>query len=56
MIQTLDIVTFFSDDMVLNTIDHNNINLDNDNFDNDDPETNNHVRLMAWCIQTTQGI
>ena len=36
--------------MVLNTIDHNNINLDNDNFDNDDPETNNHTRLMAWCI------
>ena len=44
-----DFVTFFSDDMCLNTINLDNINLDNDNFDeNDPPETIIYVRLTAW--------
>ena len=33
-----DIVTFFSDDVILVTKDLNNINLDGDNFDENDPE------------------
>ena len=44
-----NIITFLMDDMGFNTIDLNNINLgDDNNFDEDDPETINHVRLMAW--------
>ena len=43
-----DIVTYFSSDMGLNTINLNNANLDVDNFDDYDPETINHVRLMTW--------
>ena len=43
-----DIVTFFSNDICLNTINFSNIDLD-DNFDNCDSEIVNHVRLMAWC-------
>ena len=42
-----DIVTYFSSDMGLNTINLNNVNLDVDNFDDYDPETINHVRLMT---------
>ena len=45
-----DIVTFFSDDLDLNTIDLNNIN-----FDEQDPETIINVRLMAWCNRNKQG-
>ena len=33
-----DIVTFFSDDVILVTKDLNNINLDGDNFDENDLE------------------
>ena len=44
-----DNVTYFTDEMGLNTVDLNNINLDNDNFDEDDPETIIHVILMDWC-------
>ena len=43
-----DIVTYFSSDMGLNTINLNNVNLDVDNFDDYDPKTINHVRLMTW--------
>ena len=44
-----DFVTFFSNDMGLNSITlDNNINLDHNNFDYCDPESNNHVRVMAW--------
>ena len=42
-----DIVTYFSSDMGLNTINLNNVNLHVDNFDDYDPETINHVRLMT---------
>ena len=38
-----------------NTIDPNNINLDDDDkFDEDDPETINHVTLVAWCNRFKQ--
>ena len=43
-----DIVAFFSNNIGLNSINLNNINPDDDDFDNFDPETINHVRLMAW--------
>ena len=49
-----NIVTFFSDDMGLNTIDLNSINFDNNNFNDDDPETIIHVRFMAWCNRFQQ--
>ena len=44
-----NIITFFNNDMVFNTIDLNSIKLDDDNDNSeDDPETINHVRLMTW--------
>ena len=43
-----DIVTFFSNDIGLNSVIMNNINLDDDDFGDCDPETINHGRLMAW--------
>ena len=43
-----DVVTFFNNDIGLDSIILNNINLDDDNFDNCDPETINHGRHMAW--------
>ena len=42
-----DIVTFFSNDIGLNSINLDNINLDDDSFEDYDPKTINHVRLMA---------
>ena len=41
------ILTFFSGDMGIDTIDCNNINLDVDNFDDNDVETINHVNLVV---------
>ena len=43
-----DIVTFFSNDIGLNSINLNNINRDKNNFDDCDPKTINHIRLMTW--------
>ena len=43
-----DFVTFFSEDIGLNSITLVNINLDDDHFDCCDPETVNHIRLMGW--------
>ena len=43
-----DITLFLRDDVGFNIIDLSNINFNDDNFDEDDPETINHVRLMAW--------
>ena len=48
-----DIVTFFSDNMDINTIDLNNSNLD-DNDNDDELETMIHVRLVAWCYYYKQ--
>ena len=42
-----DIVTFFSNNIGLNSLNLNNNNLDDDNFDDCDPKTINHVKLMA---------
>lgn len=42
-----DIVTFFTNDVGLNSIKLKNANLGDDNFGNSDPKTNNHVKLMA---------
>ena len=42
-----DIVTFFSDDMEIYTIDLSNINLDGNGNNDDDLETMIHVRLMS---------
>ena len=44
-----DNVTFFNDEMGLNTIYLNNIILDDDNFDDYDHEPIIHVRSIAWC-------
>ena len=49
-----DIVTFFSSDIDLNSLNLNNINFDDDNFDDYDLETINHVRLMAWYDRYNQ--
>ena len=43
-----DIVTFFSNDIGLNSISLSNTNLVEEKFDDGDPETINHFRLMAW--------
>ena len=43
-----DIVTLVTNGIVLNSINLNNINLDDVNFDNYDPETINHISLIAW--------
>ena len=43
-----DIISLFSYDMGLLTIDLNKINLNDDNFDEDDPETIGLVTLIAW--------
>ena len=43
-----DIVTFFSNDVGLNSKKLKNVNLGDDNFGNSDPKTNNHVRL--WIL------
>ena len=43
-----DIVTFFSNEIGLESINLNKINLDDSKFDDSDPETINHVRLIAW--------
>ena len=43
-----EFVTFFVDDIGLNSISLFNINLYDENFDYCDPETINHVRLMGW--------
>ena len=42
-------VTIFIEEMVIFSVDLNNINLDHVNFDKDDPKTFIHVRLMTWC-------
>ena len=43
-------VTFFINDIGINSISFDNINLDDDNFDCFDLETSNHVRSMVWLI------
>ena len=43
-----DLVTFFSNDIGLNSINLNNVDLADDNFEDCDPETINNVGLMAW--------
>ena len=43
-----DIVTFFSNYIDLISIKLNNNNVDDENLDDCDPETFNHVKLMAW--------
>ena len=43
-----NIVTFFSNNIGLNSKNLHNVNLDDDNFDDCDPKTINQVRLMAW--------
>ena len=48
MLQTVDIVTFFGDDMGLVTRDLSNIKLDDNNFD-EDAENIIHVRPKAQC-------
>ena len=45
-----DIVTFFSNDIDLNSININNINLDDDIFHDYDLEIINHVRLVGWVL------
>ena len=49
-----DNVTFFSNEMGLNTTDLNDMNLDDDNFDEDDFETIIHVRFVAWFTKHKQ--
>ena len=46
-----DVVTLFSTDAGLNSMNFNNINLDDYNFDDYAPKTINHVRLLAWCYR-----
>ena len=41
-----DIVTFFSNDIGVSSINLNNINHDDDNFDDCHPEAINHVSLL----------
>ena len=41
-------VTIFNEEMVIFSVDLNNINLDHVNFDKDDPKIFIHVRLMTW--------
>ena len=41
-------VTSSSDEIGIFSVDLNNINLDDINCYEDDPETVNHVRLIAW--------
>ena len=45
-----DVVTFFRNDIGLDSIILKNINLNDDNFDDCDPETINYIRLMASMI------
>ena len=42
-----DFVTFFWNDIALNSINLTIINLDHDNFDDCDSKTINHIRLMT---------
>ena len=42
-----DFITFFSNDIGLNSITLDNINLDDNNFDYWDTETISHIKLMA---------
>ena len=49
-----DFVTFFSEDIGLNSITFVNFNLDDDHFDYCDSETINHVRVMGWHDQYKQ--
>ena len=46
MIET-NFVTFFWNDIALNSINLTNINLDEDHFDDCDSKTINHIRLLA---------
>ena len=50
-----DIVTFFSNDVGLNSIKLKNVNLGDDNFGNSDPKTNNHVRLWILWINISNS-
>ena len=50
-----DIVTFFSNDVGLNSIKLKNVNLGDDNFGNSDPKTNNHVRLWFLWINISNS-
>ena len=50
-----DFVTFFINNICLNSISLSNINLDDKNFDYCDPETINHVRLVGWCKKCKQN-
>lgn len=42
-----DFVTFFWNDIALNSVNLTNVNLDDDHFDNCDSKTINHITLMA---------
>ena len=50
----MDVVTFFSNDIGVNSINLNNVNLYDDDFDNCDSETINHVRLIPWYKRQKQ--
>ena len=45
----LNDIDFFSDGMIVVTIDPNYISLDDDYFDEDNPISIVPVRLIAWC-------
>ena len=49
-----DNATFFRDDMGLVNVDLNKVSFDGVNFDNYNPETDDHVGLVAWCNGYTQ--
>ena len=42
------VMSFFSDEIGILSVNCNNVDLDDGNFDEDDPETIIRVRLMAW--------
>ena len=65
MLEKLDDVVFSNDDVVFVNADFDNVTLSSDdmglinvndgvNLDSDDPETINHVGLMAWCNRCKQ--
>lgn len=49
-----DNATFFRDDMGLVNVDLNKVSFDGVNFDDYNPETDDHVGLVAWRNGYTQ--
>ena len=49
-----DNATSFRDDMGLVNVDLNKVSFDGVNFDDYNPETDDHVGLVAWCNGYTQ--